>query len=130
MLTDHNINESEYNRIYKDDWADFDIKSDEGITFVHSEDDPEDRSYDDFLNEITEAILLKIARVDVTCEEVDDIITEYNAKWNWERMVDRKAHLVEQALSTLSFDTREFDRENISKEDAYEQIFSQTDRAY
>ena len=130
LLTDHNINESEYNRIYKDDWADFDIKSDEGITFVHSEDDPEDRSYDDFLNEITEAILLKIARVDVTCEEVDDIITEYNAKWNWERMVDRKAHLVEQALSTLSFDTREFDRENISKEDAYEQIFSQTDRAY
>ena len=133
LFDDLNINQSDHAKLYDDDWPEFTITTLDGsVAFVRSESESETvRSYDGFMTEVIEAILLKIGRVDVTdSDEMDDLVIDFNSKWNWERMVDRKAHLVEQALSTLSFETREFDRENTSKEDAYDQIYSQTDRAY
>lgn len=135
LLSDLSINESEHGRIYEDDWHQYEIQTRNGrLVFVYEgdEDGDEDvREYEEFMHEAVEAILLKVARIDVTdSDEVEDIVLEFNKKWTWEKMVDRKAYLATNVLSSLGFSTREFDREEISKEAAYKQIYSQTDQAF
>ncbi|QSG02817.1 DUF262 domain-containing protein [Natranaeroarchaeum sulfidigenes] len=146
FLQHFDIDEDEHESFYEVNWENMEpIIDDQRLIFqkmIENEGDNENKAgrtddnqplkvaYGDFRTNLVESILLKIKREG----DLSDVANEYptvhvfNQKWNWKRLAERKAHLVEETLDSLNFRTRDIPREDIDRDDAFEQIYESLNR--